>query len=73
MSVHIAKCSDAEWGENKLNQNETIATGATRSWSMTPGCYDVRASTGSKFGTWFDREAVAGGFVRLALPASAGS
>jgi hypothetical protein len=40
---------------------------------MTPGCYDVRASTGAKFGTWFDREATAGGFVRLALPESAGS
>jgi hypothetical protein len=71
--VHIAPCSEAEWGENRLTGGESVAPGALRSFSLAPDCYDVRASTGEKFGTWWDREMIAGDTVRLALPASAGS
>jgi hypothetical protein len=73
VSVQIATCGESEWGTNKLNQNESIASGGARSFSITPGCYDVRASTATKAGIWRDREAAAGGTVYLALPASAGS
>jgi hypothetical protein len=73
VTVNISSCSEAVWGANRLNQDESIATGATRTWSMPPGCYDVRASTGTKSGIWYDREAVAGEFLRLALPESASS
>lgn len=73
VSVQIVTCGESEWGTNKLNQNESIASGGARSFSMPPGCYDVRASTGPKAGIWRDREAAAGGTVYLALPASLGS
>jgi hypothetical protein len=73
VSVNIASCSDESWGGNRLNSSETIAPGATRTWSLTPGCWDVRASTANKSGSWFDREVTAGGTIRLALPPEAGT
>lgn len=71
--VHIAKCSDDVWGENRLTGGQTIATGATRAFGITPGCWDVRASTGEKYGTWWDREVAVGDTVRLALSSAANS
>lgn len=73
VSVQIVPCGASEWGTNKLNQNESIASGGERSFTTPPGCYDVRASTGTKAGIWRDREAAAGGTVYLAVPVSMGS
>lgn len=72
VSVNIASCSDQSWGGNRLGTSETIAPGATRTWQLMAGCWDVRASTGQKSGTWLDREVTAGGTIRLALPPEAG-
>ncbi|HSJ14164.1 MAG TPA: hypothetical protein VK939_07105 [Longimicrobiales bacterium] len=71
--VHVASCSVDSWGSNRLGSGESIAPGAVRSWTFAPDCYDVRASTGAKFGTWWDQQMASGDTVRLALPASAGS
>lgn len=71
--VHVAPCSEAEWGSNRLASGETVAPGALRSFTLPPDCYDVRASTGDKFGTWWDQQMTPGDTVRLALPASAGT
>jgi hypothetical protein len=71
VSVNISKCSDAEWGANRLNTGEQIAAGATRNWSVAPGCYDVRVGTATKNAYWYDRDVVAGDTLRLALSAAA--
>lgn len=68
VSVNIAQCTDPEWGANRLNSAETIAPGAVRNWTFPAGCYDVRASTGSKSATWFDLSVTPAMPVQLAVP-----
>ena len=65
--VNFTSCEDASWGANRLASGETIAPGATRSWTTEAGCYDVRARIGSLVGTWWDRDLTAGGAINLAL------
>jgi hypothetical protein len=70
VAVRFAKCSDPSWGPNRLAESESLAPGALRSWTVEPGCYDLRASTGSKSASWYDRELTAGGALQLAVPAA---
>jgi hypothetical protein len=71
VSVNISQCSDASWGPNRLGTNESVAPGATRNFTVTPGCYDVRVSTATKNAYWYDRDVLAGDTLRLALSAAA--
>jgi hypothetical protein len=72
VSVNIAACSDESWGGNRLSAGESVAPGAIRTFQLTPGCWDVRASTSLRQGVWWDQEVNAGGTIRLALPEAAG-
>lgn len=60
-AVQFSACSETTWGGNRLDANESIAPGQSRSWQVTPGCYDVRAQTSSgASATFFDRTVDAG-------------
>lgn len=39
--VFISPSDASTWGEDQLGETETIAAGATRSWELPPGTYDV--------------------------------
>lgn len=69
IAVSIPSCEDDEWGGNRLGGSETIAPGAARSWTVETGCYDMRASNGSKAAYWYDIEVTAGSTVEIAAPA----
>jgi len=71
IEVNISACSESSWGANRLQGGEVIAPGATRSFEVTPGCYDFRANTASKSGKWYDRNVHAGATVNVALSAAA--
>ena len=71
LAVYISSCDEATWGSDRLNAGEEIAPGMLRSFTMPAGCYDVKASTASKSGSWYDRSVPAGGALNLSLPASA--
>jgi hypothetical protein len=68
VSVYFTSCDDDSWGPNRLADSETLAAGQMKTWSVEPGCYDVRASTGAKSATWWDRDVTAGGSLNLAAP-----
>lgn len=71
VEVNFALCSNPAWGGNKLGTGEVIAPGASRTWQVDPGCYDFRAHTASKVGSWYDRYADAGETLNLALSSAA--
>lgn len=71
IQVNIADCDDPTWGANRLNGSEVIAPGASRTWSVPAGCWDVRVRTGTKVATWFDRMLTVGGTLNLALSSAA--
>lgn len=60
MAVEYAKCSDDEWGPDRLPGGEVIAPGASRSFSVEPGCWDVSASNGGNWVEWYDNALAAG-------------
>lgn len=60
MAVEYAKCSDDEWGPDRLPGGEVIAPGASRSFTVEPGCWDVSASDGANWIEWYDNTMVAG-------------
>ena len=70
-SVFLSGCDETTWGEDRLGPTETIAPGASRTFSVPAGCYDVRASTGAKSGYWYDRDFAAGATVTLQLSSAA--
>lgn len=72
-TVYFSQCDDTSWGANRLADGETLAPGALRSWTVAPGCYDFRASNGSKAASWFDREITPGGVLQLAVPVEVGA
>ena len=72
-AVKFSNCSDPDWGQNRLDAGETIAPGATRSWTADPGCYDVKASIGTLAGTWYDRQLTANGLIQVALDVAVSS
>ena len=69
--VAYSGCDESDWGPNRLGADETIAPGAVRSFTVPPGCYDVRASTSARNGYWYDRNISAGGTLVIALSAAA--
>lgn len=73
VAVYFTTCDESSWGANRLSAAESLAPGALRTWTVEAGCYDVRASTGSKSATWYDRTLVAGGALQLAVPAAVGA
>lgn len=70
VAVYFTKCNESTWGANKLAASESLAPGALRSWTVEPGCYDLRASTGSKSASWYDRTLTPGGALQLAVPST---
>lgn len=70
VGVYFTTCDDDSWGANRLAQAETLAPGALRTWTVEAGCYDLKASTGSKSASWYDRTLAAGGALQMAVPAS---
>ncbi|MGD1991610.1 MAG: WD40 repeat domain-containing protein, partial [Anaerolineae bacterium] len=42
-TVYISPNVDTSWGENQLGPSETVANGARRFFSLSPGSYDLRA------------------------------
>lgn len=73
MVVQFARCTDESWGPDRLGATETIAPGATRTWSIAPGCWDLRVATSTHAGYWYDNEVSAGGALQFALPAAGGA
>jgi hypothetical protein len=57
------------WGPHRPGASEHLAPNALRHWAVEPGCYDLKASNGSKSASWFDREVMSSDTVRLAVPA----
>ncbi len=41
-TVNFSNCSDDLWGANRLGGG-TLGPGGSRGWSVSPGCWDVRA------------------------------
>lgn len=66
--VQFARCTDESWGPDRLGATETIAPGAIRTWNIAPGCWDLRATTSTHSGSWYDNEVSAGGSLQFALP-----
>jgi len=71
IEVNISSCTDLEWGANRLNAGEVIEPGATRTWTVSSGCYDFRAMTATKAGTWRNRTVSPGATINLALSSAA--
>lgn len=71
IEVNFSGCESPSWGANRLNGGEVIQPGAARTWSVPTGCYDIRARTGTKSGSWYDRTLSAGGTLNLALSSAA--
>lgn len=40
--VNISSSSDNDWGGDRLGSSETIGAGASRSWTVDSGAWDVR-------------------------------
>ncbi len=71
VEVNISSCSSDSWGNNRLDAGQVIPPGGSRTWSVPAGCYDVRAMTASKAGSWWDRTVNAGNVLQLALSSAA--
>lgn len=54
--VNFGPCTDPTWGPDRLGATETIAAGAERSWTVQPGCYDVRVKTEAGNAEWYGLE-----------------
>ena len=59
-AVEYARCSDDEWGDDRLDSGEVIAPGASRTFIVEPGCWDVSASNGGDWAEWYDNDLDAG-------------
>ena len=51
--VHYSDCEDLDWGEDRLGETEVIAVGATRSFDVDAGCYDLKVRFAD--GAWQER------------------
>lgn len=40
---YASPCSSNSWGEDQLNDAEVVMPGARKSFTMTPGCWDLKA------------------------------
>ncbi len=43
LSLHYTSCAILHWGSDRLAVDEEIADGAEKSFTITEGCWDVRA------------------------------
>lgn len=43
LEVFLKQCGTPGWGEDRLGDNETIASGATRDFVVEAGCWDLAA------------------------------
>lgn len=69
--VNFSACAETTWGPDRLGETETIAPGGTRQWTITAGCWDVRAQTQTRTHEWHDRQVAGGRTLELVLlPAS---
>lgn len=50
-TVLFAACDDSDWGANRLGGGR-LRPGSSRGWTVTPDCYDIRASAPSGEGTY---------------------
>ncbi len=41
--VYMSPCSASSWGEDQLDASEVIMPSASRTFAMTPGCWDLKA------------------------------
>jgi hypothetical protein len=39
--VYISPCSSNDWGEDQLGSSEVVQPGATRTFTMSPGCWST--------------------------------
>ena len=40
--VNFSDCDDPEWGEDRLDSDEFLEDGESKSFDVDPGCYDIR-------------------------------
>lgn len=71
VSVYFSACDQTAWGDDRLGATETITPGQTRHWTVTAGCYDVKASTSARWGYWYDRAIAQGDTLKIALSPAA--
>lgn len=41
--VYLSPCSSNSWGQDQLGGSEVVMPGTQRSFSMAPGCWDLKA------------------------------
>ena len=41
--VYISPCSSTNWGDDRLGSSEVVQPGATRTFTLSPGCWDLKA------------------------------
>ncbi len=41
--VFYSDCTDPQWGDDRLEDDEVIETGNEREFNVDEGCYDIRA------------------------------
>ena len=42
--VYVSSCSSNSWGQDQLGASEVVPSGSSRSFTMTPGCWDLKAT-----------------------------
>ena len=42
-NLYFSPCGNGTWGEDRLDEDETIAPGDSREFGVDVGCYDLRA------------------------------
>lgn len=59
--VYFSKCSDPNWGDDRLGASEVINLGQTRSWTIDAGCWDMKVEfQHGRVETKFDVQIAAG-------------
>ena len=41
--LYASPCSSDSWGPDRLDSDQVISSGETASFTMTPGCWDLKA------------------------------
>lgn len=59
LQLYVSDCDDEDWGSERLGGN-VIPSGTGRSFSVSPGCYDLRAIK-LRNGSFLARESIATG------------
>ena len=40
--VQFSECTDPEWGDDRLDDDEFLEDGDSKTFDVEPGCYDIR-------------------------------